>query len=512
MLKTVLDYDNRSTINEREMYLLQTNRIKLQDYIQCGLIAPDRYLGDECEIDVQSKNSDVLVVSDGYIDELNEEQILIELILTEDEKFSISKTENICYFDFPLPITRIKKVYTQSRDISKWIIKNIKNSEKGFLPDRLFDVFKKRNKIIFDKREYSNIEINQNKMDYSKQIRYFDKRLGIFSFVKNINMYYVDHNDYIANYSDNYFSMLSTFFEEKIVDGSFNGLDVLNENGKFKEILYSSNQIDKDLIQTILEDIEDLDIKEIFGQLLMPNSVRKTLLLLLEKEQYLYYYIGLVYYFRQKNSNRKDSFKQDIESLIPYKLAEVSLSILGIYIGYTNLRASEQITLNDSNFKKIFGNSSNIKFKLDSKLDYIVIETIYRYCFDQNFKAKNGNEFNYLIYPAKQKFLKLPINKNFKEWYEVTQFEYFEAQYLKIKKHSFNEIVLIKLNKYKDEIVFPKHYLINFISKYFKDLILYTKDGKLTEPYCKKNSFEEAILQDTSHQNELFKAFDMDGK
>ena len=38
------------------MYLLQINRIKLQDYIKCGLIVPDKYLDENKETDIQSKN------------------------------------------------------------------------------------------------------------------------------------------------------------------------------------------------------------------------------------------------------------------------------------------------------------------------------------------------------------------------------------------------------------------------------------------------------------------------
>lgn len=508
MTTSILDFDNNQTTNNCEKYLLQINRIKLQDYIQCGLIAPDKYLHDEREKDIQSKNSDVLVVSNGYISELNEDQILIELILKKDEKLKIIQNENICYFDFPLPITRIKKVYTQSKDISSWIIKNIKNSEKGFLPDRLFDVYKTKNKIIFPKIEYKNIEIDKNQSDYSEQIRHFDKRMGMFSFVKNTNFYYADDNNCISNYSDNYFSMLSTLLEKKIVEESFSGLDILKENPKFKDILYSENQIDKEYIQFILEGIEDLEIKEVFGQLLIPNSVRKTLVLLLEKKSYLYYYIGLVYYFRQKSSNKKDNFKQEIKNLIPYELAEVSLAILGIYLGYTNLRASEQIKIEDKNFKNIFANDFNIKFKLETKLDYITIETIYNHSFLQ----QKGHEFEYLVYPPKPNFLKLPTSKSFKDWYQPTQNEYFEAQSIKIKKYSFEQIVSEKLGKYGKEILFSNHYLSNFVSKYFKNLISYSKDGKPTEPYCKTNDFKEAIFQNNSQQNELLDVFELDKK
>lgn len=58
---------------------------------------------------------------------------------------------------------------------------------------------------------------------------------------------------------------------------------------------------------------------------------------MLGKNDIEHYLIGLVYYFRQKSANKKDNIKTDIESLIPYKVAEISFAILGIYFGYKNL-------------------------------------------------------------------------------------------------------------------------------------------------------------------------------
>ena len=132
-------------------FLLQIHRIKLQDYIQGALIAQDRYLGDEIEKDIQSINPDYLVLSDGYIGELDEYQILLELILTDAEKEKLQKVDDIYYIDFPLPLTRIKKIYVQDEDIKNHIIVNIQTSEKGFLPDRLFDVFLNNEQNIFTK-------------------------------------------------------------------------------------------------------------------------------------------------------------------------------------------------------------------------------------------------------------------------------------------------------------------------------------------------------------------------
>ncbi|MBD3795984.1 MAG: hypothetical protein IE881_08685 [Epsilonproteobacteria bacterium] len=194
-----------SWTTEVKMYLLQINRIKLQDYIQRGLIVPDKYLDENKEIDIQSKNQNFIVVSDGYIKELDEYQILLELIITDDEKEKIHKVDDICYIDFPLPITRIKKIYVQNREIKKHIEVQIKNGENGFLPTNLFYVYIKNKKPIFEQREYKPLQDDIAIGKFEEQIRVFDKTMGMFAFMKNTLVYYCDDVDKIANYSQHYF-------------------------------------------------------------------------------------------------------------------------------------------------------------------------------------------------------------------------------------------------------------------------------------------------------------------
>ena len=413
---------------EAKMYLLQINRIKLQDYIQRELIVPDNYLDENKEIDIQSKNENFIVMSDGYIKELDEYQILLELIITDEEKKRLHEVDGVYYFDFPLPITRIKKVYVQNREIKKHIEVQIKNGENGFLPTNLFYVYLKNKKPIFEQREYKPLEDDIDKNDFEEQIRVFDKRMGMFAFMKNTLVYYCDDVNKIANYSQHYFSTLSRLLKEPLDNTRFEELDILKQNKEFKKLLYSNTQIDKEFIENESQKIEDSELKSIFLEMTTPTGTRKALKSLLEKNEIEHYLIGLVYYFRQKDSNKKDNFKIDIKNLIPYEVAEISLAILGIYFGYTILRSEEKIEIRDKYFKKILNKDKfNMKFTLETKLDYIAIETIYNYCFKN--KAK-GYEYEYLSYPNKSKPKKLTRNKN----YEVNREHYFDTEYIEIKK------------------------------------------------------------------------------
>ena len=420
--------------NISKKYLLQLHRIKLQDYIKCGLIVSDKYLDENKERDTQSKNPNFLVVSDGYIKKLDEYQILLELIITDDEKEKLLKVDDIYYFDFPLPITRIKKVYVQNQEIKKHIEVQIQNGENGFLPKNLFYVYLKNKKPIFEQREYLSLDDDLAIYDFKTQIRVFDKRMGMFAFMKNSEFYYGDDTKKVANYSEHYFSTLSKLLEKSRDDTIFEGLNTLSINKEFKELLYSTYQIDKEFIIQEAQKIEDNELKNIFLDMVSPTGTRKALKNILEKNDMEHYLIGLVYYFRQKESNKKDNFKIDIKSLIPYELAEISLAILGIYFGYTILRSEEKIEIEDNYFKRLLKRDKlNMKFTLENKLDYVTIETIYTFCFKDESK---GYEFDYLSYPKKLKPIKIPQNKK----YDIKKDVYFDTEYIKIRKVKTKEM------------------------------------------------------------------------
>ena len=126
------------------------------------------------------------------------------------EKLKLKKVVDIYYMDFPLPITRIKKIYVQNVLIKNHIMINMDTSEKGFLSDRLFDVFQDNKAIFFDQKSLIELKDDAKENDYSIKMRIFDKKLGMFSFMKNTNIYYTNDTGIISNYSDNFLSTLAS--------------------------------------------------------------------------------------------------------------------------------------------------------------------------------------------------------------------------------------------------------------------------------------------------------------
>ena len=501
--------DNNKAIQQpTDKLLLQINRIKLSDYVACGLIAPDKYLSDEIEYDLQSKNPNLLIFSSGYIDALDEHQILIEIIFTEPEKERLQHVGDIYYYDMPLPLTRIKKIYVQDNKIKKHILKNLETGDTGFLPENLFDNYKKKD---FNLLQYSPFEWEQTN-DYSEKMRRYNGRMGMFSFMKNVGVYYSNNTGVISNYTEGYFLALSALLNEPTEEKPLKFLNLLREYKDFKDFLYSDQEMEKSFIQNVIDTTENEDIKEIFEQLLLANKTVKTLEALAEKKAWYHYCVALVYHFRHKTSNRKDNFKVDVASLIPEEVAETAFTILGIYLGYSNLRASEKFELEEQYFKKIFGSRFSIKNELTSKLDYILMESVYQTSFYDYSKIDLPS---YLKYPTTAKKLALPKHSKFKIWYKAEQKEYFGTSCIKITKREEKEIIFEGLEKYADEIVFGKDYLASFIDKRFTHLINYSKEGKPCKPFCKKSAFLEAIKQLENSKSlipDLLKVFEIDKK
>jgi len=511
-MNTLLENDtniNNNLAKEVENYYLQVHMIKLQEYIMRALIIPDMYMGKDVEIDIQSKNKDKLLITHGYVDNLDEYQVLIEVALTDKEKAKLIKENNLYFYTLPLPISRIKKIYTKNKLAKLKLLKELNSFEAGYIPENIIEFFQKRNKILFQKINYHSILFHEDIVsDQMKNIKSFDKMLGMLSFIKNTNIYYFETQRVFSNYSNNYFAILSKFNSMiKAVDTDI--LKRLKENTSFFDAIYSDQLIDDTFLLDNVNNTKDTELKEIF-QDLVDGHIGKYKALSALRDKGIYFYICLLYIHKQKDSNAKDNFKSNIVDTIPYDKAELALAFLGLHYGYTTLRASEEINTQDKYLKNILGTRINMKFQLDSELDFMTIESIYKYSFEKEI----GGEFTYLQFPQKKKKI-LPKDKEFKTWYKLIANEtYFDVDFFKIFKYSFSDLIVTKLEKYKDEIKFGEYYLSSYISKYYKKLIHYSKDGKPTEPYCNKMDFITIVQEEEnkSKQNELLDVFMLDKK
>lgn len=324
--------------------------------------------------------------------------------------------------------------------------------------------------------------------------------MGMFSFMKNSNLYYSDNTRLYSAYATNYATIFSTLLENPITDKTYNDFDILIKYQNFKELLFSDSQIDKNFILSFSETIEDDEIKALFLEFLKPVGTRELIKEFARKNLDIYYLIGLIYYFKQRDDNNKlENLKTNIADLIPFEKAEISLAVLGIYYGYSRLRSYETIDFQDKYFKKL-GTSFNIKLEMNSKFDYITVETIYQKCFN----GGNGYEFKYLEYPKYKSNIKLPTDKEFKTWYKIEKIKYFDVENVLIKKFTTLEMFGNLLGKFSDEIVENRQsrYLIPFVQYNFCELLKINTNG---QKYFKKDELirELELSNNEKIKNEL---------
>jgi len=511
-MTNLLDEEVATEVREINNLLIQVDRSKFRDYISKGIITPDKFLED----DIESNFKDFLLLSTGYINRLDKEELLLEVILTTDEMERLKKlNSNVYILDKPLPITRIKTIYVSNKRVdTKDIQESLKIYNMGYISEKLFESFPKggKNLIKCYIDDFNGYEIS----DYSEKLLKYDKLMGLFASIKNSNLYYANRNNIYQNYPDSYFSFYdvdkkSINITQWIMD-SFNNLDIEKELIKR---LNSLNYIDREFLTEIIAKIENNEIKNRL-EILRDNPLDKKEILNFFKEykEPIYYYISLLFIYGKKGSNSKYAFKENILEEVPYEKAENALALFGLYYGYRGLPAYEEIDIEDKEFKKLSKeNEFNIKFKLDSQLDYLLIESIYQYIFNDK---REKREVDYLkgIFDKKIKMkpIKLPINQEFKRWYKIeNKNKILDIENIKIKKLNWEELISEKLD-IRNKIIDAKNKIFAYVYEYHNELIEYdiSSSKKHIKLFFDGNKFIELISSesDIRKQNKLLKILD----
>ena len=131
-------------------------------------------------------------------------------------------------------------------------------------------------------------------------------------------------------------------------------------------------------------------------------------------------------------------FNQNIKNNISYELpeqyAEITLALMGLNFGYFHLPARETIDNIYPEYDKIIENPVHIKFKLDSRLDYLTIESIYQFVFHEN----RNHDMDFIKVPAAEINTPLPDLSEFdnNKDFEFHTCDYADKKYYSIKKKS----------------------------------------------------------------------------
>lgn len=341
-------------------YYLPINSTSLAHYFVCACVKPAKYFENKPQ-DLQDRFRNALLLSSEL--GTNDTDCCIELVLTKDEESSLVPCgREFFLFPTPLPISRVKAIHFRAQRQLEQTLSNI-NMSAAFIPHSLAKVARFSDAVI----DVVNVTDKPVDKDYSEQLVIFDRILGALALMKTAKEPYM-------NYSENYASTLSFFNtlvrndlekQGRQINEKFFGL--FSRSGNFvKFIPYLEKKITK----------EDLD------QIAAENNQRiersYTKAINYDKLSGITYAFAIL----QSYGVGGEAATKKIDALISNNFEELKdgkAEGIALYYGYNR---------GYSVFSNCYGTQEigrqNVKYLLESQLDYYTIESVYQFAFYGN--------------------------------------------------------------------------------------------------------------------------------
>lgn len=342
-------------------YYFPIQSTSLAHYFGSAIIKPAKYFSNKPS-DIQDNYNEFLLFTNKF--GTSETDCCLEIVLTDDEAKELIDVGGSWYlYDVnPLPITRIRKIYFSNKEKKDTTITNIRMST-AYVPESLIGIRPFDNNPFDSIKLPSDLVVNDKKNDIEK----YDRFLGALALMRTAGEPYM-------NYAQNYIYTLSFFnsiikeqvrnvygFEnfKKNFQGIFD-----NSNG-FEHVIHYLNQpIDEQVLYEIAEKNKQEIKKDRITRVIDIDSITDT---------WTYTIAVLNTYGVGEEARRKkiDGLIQSHFSEIKKEKAEGVALCYGYNRGY-------------SVFTKDYGIEASVpvKYKLQSKLDYYTIESVFQYVFN----------------------------------------------------------------------------------------------------------------------------------
>jgi len=358
-------------------YYLPIRSENLGIYFSRALIAPAKYISGR-NIDVQNNFENDLLISSKH--KIGDSNCSLELVLSDQER--PKQISDDCYdcwlFDKPLPITRVKHILFENEELCNSCITGIELNT-AFIPKELVQIEKFKETSI-PKKELESADVK----DWTPQIIQFNQLMGGLAMMR-----LVTEND--MNFSENYFSKLSDYNE--VILRCLQDANRPIKSSMYKDEYYSlvnkyfTKKIDDALLMEVAKSENQKIIRENRSQKIDLNSLDGAT-----------YIIAIL---RDYKANDNDEGRNNIDSLILNRFSSLKKGKgeeVAFYYGFNRGYSAFTKTYRDVEFK----------YRLDSKLDYYTIESIYQ---KQINGVNRSADFSYLEWcPSKGKEVK---NKSF---------------------------------------------------------------------------------------------------
>lgn len=349
-------------------YFLPIKSTNLAHYFAKGCVCPTKYIENRNE-DIQNNfNNSLLLSSNKFFENTN---CSLEIVLNNNEEKVNRISDNLFLLDKPLPISRVKKIIFKEQAQKINTVFNI-TSGAAFLPEKLIEVDSSAKDL--ETIEFEKVKHIQSDKNWSFEIDLFNRVMGGFAIMS------IAGNEF-QNYPLNYFNALSSInaiVKDEIINQNIDVTDnyywAISNDGGFEKL---HNAIYSQINSTVVESFakkDNLNLSKQNGKYLIDKIDQS-------KATYL---VAILASYGQGARMNLDTFISDLKSgRFPEKKKEGLALIFGINKGYDSFR----------NKYKTKSFQLDVKFKLDSQLDYYTIESIYQFVFN---KKKYNSDFDYI--------------------------------------------------------------------------------------------------------------------
>lgn len=349
-------------------YYLPIKSANLAHYFAKGCVCPTKYIENRNE-DIQNTFNNFLLLSNNKFTENT--NCSLEIVLNDKEENVNKITNNFFLLDLPLPISRVKKILFKEEEQKTNTTFNI-TSGAAFLPNNLIEV--DSHSPNSNSSELDIKQIFQSNKNWNSEIDFFNRLMGGFAIMS------IAGNE-SQNYSLNYFNTLSninTIVKDEIINQRIdvdNNYDwALFDNEKFTSL---HNAIYSKIDNTVVESFAKKD------RINLSKQNGKYLIDKIDQSKTTYLVAILASYGQGARMNLDTFISELVTNQFPEKKKEGLALIFGINKGYSAFRNQYKT----NNFQ------IDVKFKLDSQLDYYTVESIYQFVFN---KKKDNSTFDYI--------------------------------------------------------------------------------------------------------------------
>lgn len=305
--------------------------------------------------DIQSKFENFILLTDHF--GCMDSDCCLQVVLSSDEEKTLVDIKKGFYlYESALPVSRIKRIYFESVAQSQRTISNI-NLSTAFIPNALVD----SNNNTFDDVNTNGVEVPEIIVPLLEKIEKsyekFNRILGAMALMKTA------HEDG-CNYSAHYIDLLSKFNTHIASQKTM----ISDVDTKFHKVFDNHPTFLDHVVDYATLENEALEKKQFISKgkvtkVIDPSNLENSVYLC-----YVLYNYGV----------GEEARRYKIDELILNNFTSLKQGYqesCALYYGYNRGYASF------SNQYRKDGKTENVKYQLNSLLDYYTIESIYRYAF-----------------------------------------------------------------------------------------------------------------------------------